>query len=275
MNINKLKGYRRQHIEKLAETSEKRTIKISFWKRIKKICLKLLAIIVALMIFTGSTIGALAYFNIIEVPIISEIFIFFGISKVKTNEEAISANKDTYQDENDIDISNSQYSVEHSDADEYYKNNSDILSVEKASESNTVLTESEACKYLAERGFSNCPITTTYLITGKYIETLEVSEFSSEKHPIYEMVYTTLNGEIWSITIVNNTITAFPINYNSQHNKNIQVMLSETEYMTSYDSVKDKFYKTIPHNDVLLLKMISRIDADTLEKLTFDDIDKL
>lgn len=255
------------------EKKAEKWAQLTMGQKIKTVCLKILIIVLILLLFVCGATGTLVYFDIVDIPVIAEIFDFFNI-KSSEKDAQIPSETEVYPQDG-VNTSTGQYTVEHPDADEYYKNNSDILSTEKASSSNTILTENEVYKLLAERGFSNCPITTTYSATGEYIEAVEISNNSSEKHPIYELAYTTANGEIWSITVVNNIITAFPMNYNFKHNKSTQVILSEFEYMISYDSVKDKFYKTIPHDDVLRLKMVVRIDADTLEKLAFGDIDKL
>ncbi len=255
------------------EKKIKKWTQLTMGQKIKRVCLKILIVVLILLLFAGGATGALVYFDVVDIPVVEKMFDFFNIKGAEKDVQTPSETESISQDV--VDTTTGQYTVEHPDADEYYQNNSDILSTEKASSSNIILTESEAYQFLAERGFSNCPITTTYSATGEYIETVEISESSSEKHPIYEMIYTATNGEIWSITVVGNTITAFPVNYNFQHNKNTHIILSEFEYMISYDSVKDKFYKTIPHDDVLLIKTTVRIDADTLEKLAFGDIDEL
>lgn len=250
---------------------------LSIGQKIKKICLRILAVILILLLLAGGTVSTLVYFDVIDIPVVAATFDLFGIKKSEiTEEKAPDENKtaDSDQKEEDADLS-IPYSVEHPDADEYYEKNADILSTEKASEANTLLTESEAIMYLAERGFGSYSVTTTYSASGEYVEETKISGTSSEKHPMYGTIYVSSNGEIWNITIVNNIITAFPMNYNYGQNLVIQVMLSETEYITSYDSEKDKFYKINPHDDVLILKTVPRIDADTLENLTFGDIDAL
>ena len=53
------------------------------------------------------------------------------------------------------------------------------------------------------------------------------------------------------------------------------VVISESATITSYDSTTNKFYEIIPDSSMLIVKTVSRIDAETLDNLTFGGIDAL
>lgn len=243
-----------------------------------KLGMRILLIVLSVIIVAAGTTCVLQYFGVINIPMLG----FIG-GKAKT----IDAGKDTTgkpekvdkgdedEDEDDEVPDIGRYTVDRIDADEYYNENADVLSTEKASKSDSLLSESEVFELLEERGFSDVTATTNYLKSGEYIMNKEISPDSSEKHPMYSMLFRTENGEIWSIIIVGDNITACPIYYNSNLEKSDQTVLSETDYIISYDSGENKFYTVIPHEDVLTLKKIERIDADTLEGLTEGDIEEL
>lgn len=266
------KGYKKATKK---EKKEEKRARLTMGQKIRKICLKVLIAILMLLLLAGGVTGALVYFDVFDVPFIEDVFVFCGIKKDGKEQENISqsdATEEAVSAEND---GSRQYSVEHPDADAYYRENSEVLSETKASEADTCLSEKDAYNFFAERGFDQYPITTSYAIDGEYIESVEITQSSSDKHPMYETIYMTENGDVWSITIVNATITAYPVTYNIQENKEIHVMLSEADNMMCYDSEQDKFYHTVPHDDVLILKTIEKISADVLEQLTFGDIDGL
>ena len=273
-----------REMKKARKKAEKKAAKKEAWNslpfgmKFKKICLRAIAIILSLVLLSGIVVGTLTYFDIIDVPAFNAVYKFFklkdDVSK-DSNENAEEANEDGQKEEQEEVESLGQYTIDHPDADDYYQTSSDIISTEKASESADMLSESDVYALLAEHGFTDLTITTTYLQSGEYIETKEISKDSSEKHPIYETVFATENGEIWGITIVANNITAYPLYYNSERDNYDKVILGETDYTISYDSKANKFYKAVPHEDVLNLKTIERIDAVKLEELTGWEIDEL
>ena len=266
--------------QKIRRKSEKKAAKKEKWRRlpftqkIKKIFLRILIAALIIAVVGGGVTGVLVYYDVIEVRVVSDMFKFFGLKKAKPETETKEVSEAKATDEPD-DASYGQYTVKHPDADKYYQNNSDVLSTDKASESGTMMTEKEVYELMEKRGFKDFTVTTSYTANGEFIESKEISKSSSEKHPMYEAVYSFESGEIWSITIVNNSITAYPLRYNYQHNTNTKVMLAENDYMVSYDSKADKFYKTVPHNDILILKKIGQINESTLRGLDFGEIDKL
>lgn len=162
-----------------------------------------------------------------------------------------------------------------SEADEYYWNNSEVIKVIDVKESKDLLTEKQVIDILEERGFIDYPITYEYSIDGEYDDTTEVSENSTDKHPMYMTYYMSEVGEVWTIFVINGTIIANPASFNLESNLEAQLLISESEELTSYDSETNKFYVTIPKESVAIVKIVEKIDAKTLEKLTIEEISKL
>lgn len=162
-----------------------------------------------------------------------------------------------------------------SSAYEYYNNNSQLIDVVDAEESDDVLTESEVKTILEGNGFVDYPITYEFLIDGEYCEQTEVSDDSSNKHPMYQTFYLSASGEMWAIYVINGDVFANPLNYNMESDFNVQLLITESNELTSYDDQSNKFYITIPYESEIITKTVDKINAETLDKLTAEEIDKL
>lgn len=248
--------------------------KLSFKQKVKKICLRFVLIILVLLLLFGSGTAALVYFDVVDIPIINEIFDFIGIKETERMKDTSSNKEDNVSEENDT-TSNAQYSVAHPDADKYFKDNSKILSEIDADKSDKVLSEADVYNLLSERGFVDYPIVTEYLMDGEYNKTENISQSSSTKHPMYQTTYISSSGEMWTIILINDAIMANPVTYNMQSRRKVQVVLSEKDSVISYDSAKNKFYETIPNESELIVKKIEKIDVETLEKMNVGAIDEL
>lgn len=166
------------------------------------------------------------------------------------------------------------YTVTSPDADAYYENNSKVISEINVKDSDAVLTEAETSQALEDRGFTQFSVTSAYSMDGKYYDSEDVSDTSSKKHPIYETYYVTAAEEVWTIFVINGVTMANPVSYNLQSTLGVQVIFSETDTVMSYDSVTNKFYETIPDKSVLIVITVEKIDAQTLERLTVEEIDR-
>lgn len=167
------------------------------------------------------------------------------------------------------------YGLERIDADEYYEQNAEIVSEIDAKSSKAVQTEKDVYKELENRGFSQFPIYAEYALDGSFFEEVEISDSSSEKHPMYTTYFASESEELWTIFLINGQIMAKPVSYNLQSSLSAQLIIAESDMITSYDSFTGKFYETIPKESALIVKVVKRIDADTLEKLSVEEIDKL
>ncbi len=137
------------------------------------------------------------------------------------------------------------------------------------------MTEAEVIALLKERGFTDNPITTEYTADGEMIDKKEVGE-SDETHPYYQTIFLSETGEYWTIIVMKGSVIANPVGYNMESNAHgAQLILSESEVITSYDSVTNSFYESIPNESELIVKTVDHIDAETLNSLTVEDIEAL
>ena len=244
-------------------------------KKKKRILLKLIAMLLALLIVSGGVVGILTYFSIIDIPIINSLLVLVGFKQDEKEHSSDSNDADNPNSDDDDDPAQNTYEVTPLDTDEYFQNNSTIIAEFDINTSSEVRTQAETYSNLADRGFAENPITTEYAMDGTYYEATEISNSSSSKHPIYETFYISANGDYWLIMEINGTIAANPLSYNDQSNLDVLVVISETTTVTSYDGTTNKFYETIPNESALIVKTVSRIDAETLDNLTFGGIDAL
>ena len=163
--------------------------------------------------------------------------------------------------------------IERIDADDYFENNTEIVNETIVSKSKIVYKEKDIFEELTQRGFVDYPITSDYSMNGEYTGIIEVSDSSTDRHPMYQTSYITENGDMWSIIVVNDRIMASPISYNEQSDSGVPMIISEQETIESYDSNTKKFYETIPKESVVYVKRVDRIDSQTLDKLSFSERD--
>lgn len=279
--IKKQKKEEKKEVKRVAKKEKWK--KLSFKQKVKKICLRFVLILLVLLLLFCSGTATLVYFDIVDVPAISRIFDFMGVSKEETedatkNEPAYSGDdKQKELEALDKEIEKAIADLENKpiDADSYFQNNSDIISEVEVNKSNNVHTEMEAYNNLVERGFGEKNIETEYSMNGEFSKAKAISNTSSAKHPIYQTTYITSNGDVWTILEINGVVMANPVSYNMQSDLGTQLIITETETVVSYDSRSNKFYETIPKASELIVKKINRIDAETIETLTYGEIDKL
>ncbi len=271
----KLTRKQKREQKKSEKKADKARIKASrtFGQKVKRFFVKLLVIILVMAILFCAGLVGLVYYGVIEIPVINSFFDVIGVSQTEVDSSVTS--DDVYINYETVEGIPEEYLVEPSDADDYYGEHSRVVDEYSAQDSNVVLSEKEAHQELLERGFDSFPITTQYTMAGEYYDDTEIDKSSSDKHPMYQTVYISKEGEMWSVMIINDTIFANPVSYNIQSQLNAQLMILEGDIVISYDSTKNKFYETYPDSDVLITKQVKYIDANTLDTLTIKEIDKL
>ena len=180
-------------------------------------------------------------------------------------------NKDN--DTSDDEIKN--LGIEPVDAEAFYKENGEIISKTKATDSKNVTSEKETIEILTERGFTEYSITTNFSMDGSYVDEKEIEGSSSEAHPMYTTYYVSSGGDLWTIELINGCITAYPVSYNENSDLKVPTMICEDDTTVSYDSVTNTFFETIPSESSVIIKKIDKIDRDSLDKLTKEGIDNL
>lgn len=164
------------------------------------------------------------------------------------------------------------------DVKEYYEANASVVEVIKATESAKVMTEAEVTTNLQQRGFQTLPITYEYDMNGNEAgsnwEGEAVNSQSQERHPMYETIYEAENGMVWVIYSVNGEVAAVPVSYNWDSDKEAEVIVSESERVVTYDPDENRFIVTEPKKEAAFVIVVPKVDADTINKLTREEIDK-
>lgn len=161
------------------------------------------------------------------------------------------------------------------EADDYYWDNSTVLDVIDAKESPDIPTEAEVVDILKERGFEGYPITYEYTLDGEFVGTEESAESTTAKRPMYMTYYVSQNNEVWTVFVINGEVFANPFSFNLVSTLETQLLISENDWLTSYNNSVNKFYVNIPKESAVVVKTVDRICADTLDKLTVEEVGKL
>lgn len=243
--------------------------------KIRRFLLKLLLFIIIVIIVVSGIILLCIKFDIIKKQDIKDMLGIkekrtMTIAKVEETTVEIEIETETIKEG-----SYEDYEVPTKDADEYYRNNSNVISEINATDSDTVSSEKSIKENMKKRGFDQFPITYEYSISGKYENPIEVSRDSNDTHPMYTTYYVTESGNMWTIFEINGTVMANPFFYNEQSELPAQLIISEKDSVVSYDNTTNKFYETIPNQLELVVKKVDKIDAEALENLTIEEIDGL
>lgn len=159
------------------------------------------------------------------------------------------------------------------DADEYYSQNAEIISVTDAALSEKVSTEQEAEALFSDRGFEGYSIQTEYDTDGTaYGEQMNIGSHPDRKHPLYELYYNSEKEMIWTIYLVNGTVYAYPVSYNLVSQRNAPLLVTESDTVMSYDSDSNQYYETIPNKESVITVKVERIDTETLNHLDMEGL---
>ena len=79
---------------------------------------------------------------------------------------------------------------------------------------------------------------------------------------------------IWTIYVVNGAVAALPVSYNWESGKTAEVIVSESDQLITYDPDENRYFVTEPLNSAVLLIKVPKVDAETIEKLTAEELDK-
>lgn len=157
----------------------------------------------------------------------------------------------------------------------FYQENGEILRTVDVNTSDDVPTEEEVMTLLSARGFVDFPITFDYGMDGAYVGEEEITGDAATKHPMYQTFFISENQELWTIFVINGAVIANPVSYNLESTRETQLLISESQEITSYDSNANKYYVTIPKESAVIVRTVDKIDAETLNQLTCEAIDRL
>lgn len=163
---------------------------------------------------------------------------------------------------------------EYESVDDYFAETAnEVIDKVEASEADTMLTEAEVKALLADRDFTEYPITYKYSVSGEYVGETEVLDNSDAKHPIYETYYVSGDEEsgnqvLWVIAVINRSVFANPASFFFETGYNKEFLVTETEQFISY--YDGYFYVTTPNPSVVFTHKIKVINAAALDNLTID-----
>ena len=159
------------------------------------------------------------------------------------------------------------------DADEYYSQNAEIISITDAALSEKVPTEQEAEALFSDRGFEGYSIKTEYDTDGTaYGKQMNIGSHPDRKHPLYELYYNSEKEMIWTIYLVNGTVYAYPVSYNLVSQRTAPLLVMESDTVMSYDSDSNQYYETIPNKESVITVKVERIDTETLNHLDMEGL---
>lgn len=221
-------------------------------QKVKMFFIKLFVIILALIIAICSCLFALVYFDKIDIPIIKNGFDKAGISEQENGYDNLAHNLEELKE---IDVG------------EELRNESQILETIDVSTSVQVTSEADIAKQFKDKGFVNSVIYTAYSMDETYNGDEKIDEKSSECHPLYYATYISDDNYCWTVYSCNGEWSASPISYMYSGLTDSEIMVSEKNYIVSYDSYTDCFYKMIPSTSECIIKTISVVNSETLDEL--------
>lgn len=160
-----------------------------------------------------------------------------------------------------------EVTIERPDAEEKLGELGTVTSSVQAVLSFTKRSEAEAYADLTGRGFTDFPILAEYSMEGKLEGEREISSGSSEVHPVYTTNYITEAGDVWTITLINGSVFAIPVSFNQSGYYYVMRVLSETDKMIRFDGKTNTFFEYTPFPNEIVMKTVTRIDAQTLEDM--------
>lgn len=198
------------------------------------------------------------------------IFVFFlrriklnqGLQFTTASEQEIEGDKP----ESGEPISHDENDNQTLDYTQYFQNNSKIIEEIEVKNSNNTFSELEVIQEMGSRGFTEYPILSEYDINGNFSE-IEASDSSTEKHPVYSTYYYTDDNKLWSILVIDGEIMAIPVSYLLDLNDYKQIIVSESEAVTSYDNNTNKYIKNIPDKTIMKVIVINKITPEALDAL--------
>ena len=221
-------------------------------QKVKRFFVKFFVIILALIIAICSCIFALVYFDKIDIPIIKNVFDKTGISEQENGYDNLAHNLEELKE---IDVG------------EELRNESQVLETINVATSVQVTSEADIVKQFKDKGFVNSVIYTAYSMDGTYSGDEKIDEESSECHPLYYATYISGDNYCWTVYSCNGEWSASPISYMYSGLTDSEIIVSEKNYIVSYDSYTNCFYKIIPSTSECIIKTVSVVNSETLDKL--------
>lgn len=236
-------------------------------KKIGAFLIKLLAVVLAIVIIFSALSGVFVYFEIADVPVVSNLMDVLGIK----DNDLKSINISEYLDYSNNDRNSEEERI---DAKTYYNKYSKVINEVGLDKSINMMSEEEAYNLFQSYGFDECIIVSEYTETGEYSGPNEIIPFSSSKHPVYKSDYIDEQGNIFEIYLIDGLLMANPVSLNTKKEDNIMVVVSSSKTLKSYDSKTKTFYETMPKSSMIRIQEASHSYIETLEELVSSEESK-
>lgn len=136
--------------------------------------------------------------------------------------------------------------------------------------------DASVCREFEARGFDINQVLTNSNMDGTTIDPTAVSKDSTEAHPSYIYVYTSTNGTTWIVYVNDGKYSAVPRAYNSSDALQKQIILSENDTVTQYDSINNTYSDfSLTELEGVLGIRVDRIDTRLLDSYTVEQLEVL
>lgn len=223
----------------------------------------IIAFLIAVAAIVGTTIYMVSKLSKDKDDIETDVTVKDNVTNVADENRENDGDKETNGDTDD-------FEAEELEGKNYFEERAEIISVIPVKDSPNTLSEQQVVQELKSRGFQEYPVISRYSFDGEFGDRITASESSSDKHPIYETYFVTSKNELWVITSIDGTVTAYPSSYNLSHADQVPIEISESEQIASYDSFTNSVYITKPKSSVLNVRIVEKIDAETLESINLE-----
>ena len=160
--------------------------------------------------------------------------------------------------------------VEEPQEEKIHQDTPGVISIRKSAD---VQSEADIVRMMNDRGFSECRITAPYDMNGNLREETQIMNDPGVKSPVYQTYYMNESGNPWTIMIINGKIFAYPASHSTGSGLQKDVVVSETNEITSYDRTGNTFSVISPKDAEVIMIKVDRVDKKTLDHLTPDRID--
>ena len=240
----------------------------------------IVAAVAVLLLIVSLVLGALVYDDTLEIGFMNDLFVAIGIKDAPARPAQNGDGPDggtttTATQTTTGTVTTTTCTATYPDADQYFNDNSTVLSRIPLS-AEAMSREMQVLEDFVARGFTGVEVTSEYDANGNLMDYVAIATSTSAiRHPIYQAMYKAASGDVWVLTEIGGVLMATPLSYNATQTSGVPVVISERNSIMSFDSQTKTFYENIPHDTVLKVITVERIDAETLANLTVGAIDAL
>ncbi|MCL2746897.1 MAG: YkuS family protein [Coriobacteriia bacterium] len=134
-------------------------------------------------------------------------------------------------------------------------------------------TVSEVREALRQRGFEDVELITFFNLAGEFLDAVVIEGESEEIFPSYSTFFYAENTDTIYVLIINNGRIVVKTPFATEAMPDAFVVLSETDFLTDYDSEENTFEYHVPSDREVILVQVPVINRHLLEALTEEDLE--